>query len=395
MGHAEIFRSLTRVVLAVAVGLSTACAADLPERTDFQVTFFQRSGHRMAAPEFELTLESAGVARLLCRRYCAVSGEITQRIPDARLQEVLDALDAARFFQLPRTDPTAENSTGRNYSRITYRDNTRIHELTDLDRVPALVAVLRTVLDLDALLTPNVTLYRDRLSKGWNINAVDESHTTALGVALLAGKTDAILWLLEHGAIPTDVDRRIAASSPDAAVIDAILAARPISSASSDGRTFLIHAIARGNVALVRRLLDRGWTVSGADAGGQTPMLTAVRGQTWEMIELILSKGGDPNGVDAAGRPLLWTAAESYNTAAIHLLARHGARVNAQDSQGRSALMHAASRCLAWNVEALLRVGADPTLRDASGRTARDFSLPPRDADYDKCTASRALLIRP
>jgi ankyrin repeat protein len=89
--------------------------------------------------------------------------------------------------------------------------------------------------------------------------------------------------------------------------------------ASPDRVGELFGAIARGDEAAVRRLLDAEPPLANArDAEGQTPLLAAVDADRAGLIPVLLSRGADPGGVYAhsAHTPLSWAVtAESFESA--------------------------------------------------------------------------------
>ena len=376
------------------LGLNGACEKRGFDAPGARVTYQRFSGHRTLEPEFELTVERGGIVRLHCRRLCAASGEVSERIPEARTRAVFEALEKSGFFKLTRTtNVTTGHGEG---DTITYRDAEMIYEVSAAGvRVPQLVSVLRSVIDVDALLKPSIELYRRRLANGWAVDSVDESQTGAIDVAALACDVDSSRFLVDHGAIPTEAALQWATRCNDPAVMNLLLSKRAPAPESEEARRLLVVAVGGGHAEIVRVLLDRGFTVSAQDTEKRTPLAAAIGANSWTMIDLLLSRGANPNATTPDGRPILWLAARSFNTAGIVLLARYGAKINAQDATGRTALMHAAEACQAWSVKALLEAGADPLLRDRNGRTAADFRLPPNDGNADKCVSSQKLLTGP
>ena len=385
---------MRRAFIACFAAFGTCCATTAPDRTDFQIVYHHDVGQVMDRPEFDLTLEAAGIARIRCRRYCAASGEVSQRIPPARLQEAVRALETRGFFQLPRTEATKVQFLHRSNAAITYRDATRIHEVEDLHRLPGVVEMLTELIDLDHFLKPSVELYRARVADGWNVNSVDEAQITALETAIRASDQPSVLFLLDRGAVPQTGAVLALSQCLDATIVNRVLGARPLDPSSTDARRLLTRAIGNQNLPVVRVLLEMGVDVNAPEEQGRTPLVSALGGTSWQVIDFLLSHGANPNATDKDGRTMLWHAADAYNTAGIRLLARHGARIDAQDASGQTALMHAAERCLSWNIEALVEAGANPLLRDAKGRTAADLRLPPGDANRDKCVASQKALGR-
>jgi len=381
-------------LLVSMVGLLTvegACAKPGFDAPGAQIRYDAVSGNSLSLPHFELTIDREGVVRLTCRRYCAASGDVTQRISQTETRAVFAALETSGFFNLPRTTPSAQISHS-NRDLITYRDNRMIHEVVAAGRLQAVVHAIRQTIDVDGLLRPSVALYRRRLAEGWNINSVDESQLRAIDMAALACDIESVRFLLAHEGVATEQSLFAVTRCSDPALMDELLANRALDPESKEARKLLVWGAEGGHSGVVRVLLNRGFKVDAPDDQKRTPLDVAVGSDKWDVIDLLLSRGANPNATRADGRPILWTAARSYNNAGIVLLIKYGAKVNAQDATGRTALMYAAEVCHTWNVQALLEAGADPRLTDSEGRAAADFHLPPSDANADKCASSQAAL---
>ncbi len=79
-----------------------------------------------------------------------------------------------------------------------------------------------------------------------------------------------------------------------------------------DGRTVLIAAIGRGDLAAVRLLLDSGAQINVADDGGLTPLMHAVMWNRPEMLRELLARGADVNATDKEGFTVLGMTAKGW-----------------------------------------------------------------------------------
>lgn len=119
----------------------------------------------------------------------------------------------------------------------------------------------------------------------------------------------------------------------------------------AEGRTPLMAAAGRGDLAEVRRLLAEGADVNAADAMGFTALFHACY-----------------NGDEDRGYPDV-----------VRALLEAGADREARIGYGVRPLMYAAGNGEAGVVEALLAAGADPAARNEGGRTAL---MMVKDRDY-------------
>ncbi|WP_160114955.1 ankyrin repeat domain-containing protein [Bryocella elongata] len=137
----------------------------------------------------------------------------------------------------------------------------------------------------------------------------------------------------------------------------------------------LFAAVSRGHISIVKRLLQRGASVSLAANDGHSLLAQAVDrnddehpGEAASIVKLLLAAGEDPNEEDLWNRPPLFMA-DSAEIA--QLLLGAGAKVNQRDSSGGTALMYAFDPEIA---KLLLESGADPTSRDKDGKSALDHA---------------------
>jgi ankyrin repeat protein len=207
------------------------------------------------------------------------------------------------------------------------------------------------------------------IAAGADIDAVDQSDTTALAEAVLTQKPRAAYLLLDAGADPNIADDilretplHIAAMRQDAGIVRMLLAAgaNPIGW-NVDGSDPLHLAAFRGLPDNVEALLKGGADPRAFDDQGLTPLMSAIEGKRHEVwdndraAELLVSFADDVTATFllAADAGLPWTARS--------LLAR-GADPNAVAADGTSALAMAArldgipATAL---VDAMLKMGLD------------------------------------
>ena len=139
----------------------------------------------------------------------------------------------------------------------------------------------------------------------------------------------------------------------------------------------------RGDIEVVRALLDQNANPNARDRTGQAPLHAVAHGCSADeedgsshllikAARLLLKHGADTEAVDASQRTPLHVAASHGRTALVSMLIAKGANPNAQDASGATPL-HLAARALeARVVLSLIEAGADPQLEDSAGAMARD-----------------------
>ncbi len=138
-----------------------------------------------------------------------------------------------------------------------------------------------------------------------------------------------------------------------------------------DRRLAWREAVARGDVAAVRGLIDQGVPVDAEDRDGESALFLAARDGDAAMVRLLLERGADPNRSDARGRTPMTMAATrsirpgwSADDEVARLLLAAG---------GRYGLREAA---VLGDVELARRIlDADPTI-DVSGDAGLCFEYP-------------------
>lgn len=169
--------------------------------------------------------------------------------------------------------------------------------------------------------------------------------------------------------------------------------ALPVDARNLQDRTPLSVAIddGRGDLELVKLLLEAGADVNLIDKEGLTPFLrAAMAAPSWpdgshaRLLELMMEHGAKIQLKSDKGMSPLALAASKAGPESLRVLIEAGAQVNAATSEGLTPLMFAAlNNDDPEALKLLLAKGADPTAQNRTfGFTARDYithSLAPKD----------------
>ena len=169
----------------------------------------------------------------------------------------------------------------------------------------------------------NVNLVNFIISKGADVNAVDEAGQTVIMRACKIPST--------HGA----------------AVLEALLNAKADPNIKTDiGLTALHLAASVGNVDGIRVLIRHGVDIYLPGPAGLTPMGIASGNGHIEAVKCLIDLGADINHInkeDLIGQTPLLNAITSRNIKMVNFLIKNGVDVNHVDKQGMSVLLFAVS----------------------------------------------------
>jgi ankyrin repeat protein len=169
----------------------------------------------------------------------------------------------------------------------------------------------------------------------------------------------------------------------------------------SEGNTAFTYAARSGNIALLKKLLEKGvkpndnalfTAAQGSrrenntietykylveevkikptainNSGQNVLHLLAGKPNQTEIIKYFISKGVDPNKADKEGATPLMAAASARETSALELLLSTAKNVNIQNLKGESALTNAVKYGSPEAVNLLLAKGADVNVKDKDG----------------------------
>ena len=213
----------------------------------------------------------------------------------------------------------------------------------------------------------DVNAARAALDRGAPVNAVAKNifnigNITPLSHAVTKGQVEIVKLLLERGADVNYIH-------------------------SLGGGTCLTDAAMNGSASIVSLLLDHGAKVDIKDETmGYTPLMYAASGGRDEVVKLLLDHGA---AVDMAGDHAVTALQVAASVGSARLLLDHGAYVNAQDDQGVTALQHTAASNNTERLRLLLDRGAELGHADKSGWTALFYATRSSTADNVQLLLSR------
>ncbi|KAJ5410366.1 uncharacterized protein N7487_004725 [Penicillium crustosum] len=105
---------------------------------------------------------------------------------------------------------------------------------------------------------------------------------------------------------------------------------------ANKGKTALHISVERGNLGIVRLLLQYGVNVDRRDNLGRTALYYAACGAHIDIVGELLAGGADPEACDNEGRSPLHAAAYAESEAVIRLLVREGVDLNVAIGPGGS-----------------------------------------------------------
>jgi ankyrin repeat protein len=234
---------------------------------------------------------------------------------------------------------------------------------------------------------------------GADLNATDPDGTTALTLAIINAHYDVAALLLESGADPNVADS--AGMTPLYAAIDMNTLDEtpgrpaPIPSGDLDApaivRLLLAHG-ANANAALKGTVLERVHNNGDGTLGaGATPLMRAARKGDVALMRLLLDHGADATrrtakqgtaflylaglgGLGRFGEYDLTRATDKEFVEGMKLCLEHGSEIGETDDSGQTALHIAVIQREASSVRFLIDRGARLDARDRQGRTALDVA---------------------
>ncbi len=166
-----------------------------------------------------------------------------------------------------------------------------------------------------------------------------------------------------------------AAARGDRAVVQKLIQAKTdVNAPQVDGATALHWAVYRDDEEIADMLIRAGANVKATNRVGVTPLAMASTYGNAPMINRLLEAGADARERGVNGETMLMFAARNGNPDAIKVLVDAGAEVNARERlRGTTALMWAAEQRHPEAVRALLAAGADHAAKSGPAGLPRNY----------------------
>ena len=201
--------------------------------------------------------------------------------------------------------------------------------------------------------------------------------TTILMQAASSGFHEIVQLCLEHGAQVNAQDTEgktsliLASLKEDLALVQILLTnkANP-NKQDSEGKTALIVAIDKKNEALAKLLLEESADANIEDHKGWTALIHASAQGNVPLVTLLLAHKAHLNKQDKEGKTALIVAIDKKNEALTKLLLEESADANIEDHKGWTALIHASAQGNVPLVTLLLAHKAHLNKQDKEGKTA-------------------------
>lgn len=141
---------------------------------------------------------------------------------------------------------------------------------------------------------------------------------------------------------------------------------------NKEGLSALHRAAERGQIDLIKTLIDHGLEVNQSNNEGRTPLHYAVQSGNTSAIELLVDNGADVNKVDNQGRSPFFHAVVYSKGSVLPTLTHLGSNPDLQDSEGKTPMTYAVKNGSESyrnrdNVQAIITAGGNPHIKDASG----------------------------
>lgn len=165
-------------------------------------------------------------------------------------------------------------------------------------------------------------------------DAMKDNRRTPLVWAIEEGLTSIATALLENKAADVDVKDRDnwtplmwASEKGNLEVVKLLLnGGANVRSKDKDGWTSFLAASQEGHIEVVKLLLEKGSNVNEKDKDNYTPLMAAACFGHEPVVKLLLEKGADINAKDNSGRTALKIASKNGHTQIVELLKAHGAK---------------------------------------------------------------------
>jgi pectate lyase len=224
-----------------------------------------------------------------------------------------------------------------------------------------------------AVWNDNRELVRMLVDNNAGFDVPDADGWTAFRHAVSQGSQDIVELFIEKGIDTSGIHR--AACAGDLASVKRHLDKGVETDIRDEmGWTPLYWASSAGQKKTAEYLIANGASVATQANDNSTALHQAAKAGSTETVRLLLAEGADINAVDKQGCTPLYNAASSGNSRLVELLLAKEAAVNVQNRNGWTALHRAAFSGHKDIVETLMAAGANTAIRGKRGNTALDLA---------------------
>lgn len=153
----------------------------------------------------------------------------------------------------------------------------------------------------------------------------------------------------------------------------------------------LINAAQHGNTDIVEYLISKGANVNAIPvyedgSRGGSALISAVMGGYLDIVKLLVENGADLEYQEESSdkETVVMVAARNGSRHILEYLVQKGANINYQDQNGKTALMYTVTSGQKDNVEVLMKYKPDLSLKDKDGHTALDMAKERKKKDIIK-----------
>jgi ankyrin repeat protein len=215
-----------------------------------------------------------------------------------------------------------------------------------------------------------------------------------------SGNTDAVLWLLNHGAdINAQTDEGVtplmyAAQNGNLEVVKIlVLNGADVNLINIDNVPALMSAVQMQHEEIVDYLLQEGAKPDVADKNQVTSLMYAAAYDYFVIADMLLYYGANPLLQDYTGNDACMVACYNNNLDIAGLLLFNGVPIDTSDLSGNTPLMIAAQRGYDVLCDSLLLWGANPSLRNKNGYTALALAVAAKQLSTVEVLSKHAELV--
>jgi hypothetical protein len=259
-------------------------AAQPAAALDAEITL-ERTACFGTCPVYSVRITGDGNVEYVGKEYVRVLGPAQSRISRAAVQQLLDLIQKARYFELDGEyryligpDGTRGMVTDLPTTTTSVRIGTKKHRVADYVGAPETLHEVERAIDRTAGTVKWISVDRevldDLVRDGWK--AASEQGLTFLGQAIRRNDVDTVDALLAAGVDPNAPPQGPLFYASDPAVIKVLIdRGADVNAASRSGETILMVAVRMGQADKVRLLLDAGALVTSSNESGETALHVA------------------------------------------------------------------------------------------------------------------------